>query len=295
MFPDSIKIGDTFYDKKAVVPPAEEPVDDEFVQSPFDIEFFVPNDGGDYVRLGHDFESRYWNFEPRSSKKNLAYRQDPPRNALPDTGVPIRDRFNPLNKEWQFFWYGLLEYYATDMDEDALKEAWLSLTSDARALTDRHSYNTVKSDGKLFTEYVVGHNLNSPNGDMQIKELGMGGNIFKVLRRDSGRIWVDAFDVAKPPPTVEQAIEETPWLIHWATESCCTLLDDGMNFDGIHHVKPFPQIRNRLNIRTGTPYPLCGLGGEIMFYFDSQTNQKSLQFFNINNGDRYSPYVKRIE
>ena len=253
---------------------------------------FVVPDNGSFMWLGHDFQSRYWNYEPRSSDVNLAYRKDPPRNCLPDTAKPVQDRFNPLNKEWQFFWFDLLKFFAPDMGEEELKDAWLNLTSDARALNDHHSWNSVRKDGKLFSEYVVGHNLDSPNGDMQIKELGMGGNLFKINRREGGRIWVDAFDVTKRPPTVEDAIKNTPWLIHWATESCCTRLDDG-SWDKIPHAKPFPQIRDGNNYRTGTPYPLCGLGGEIMFDIDSSSTKKSLQFFEINNGDSYTPYMWR--
>lgn len=250
--------------------------------------FVVPDDG-DFMVLGHDFDSRFWNFEPRSSDVNLAYRKDPPDNALPETAKPIQDNFNPLSEEHQWWWRNLCDYFADkSMSKNDLDEAWISLTADSRALTD----NRAAENG--YINYPSGENVDNPKarGNMEIKELAMGGNIMRVLHREGSYIWVDAFDPNKDWDSIEYIIKNKPWLIQWATVSCCRRLKNG-DWDGVPNVKPFPQYRDSNNYRTGAPYPLVGEGGSIRFDMNSSTNKKRLQMFNIENGVEYSPYVKR--
>ena len=251
-------------------------------------EFRVPDDNGIYWQIGHDWESGYWNHEPRQIELRFKKKELAPTYALPETSLPLRDAFNAMSEPWQKFWFDLGKHFAPDMSDEEYRMAWISMTADTRAMTDNHA----AENG--FINYPSGKNLNDPvgKGPMQIKELAMGGNILREISRDGGRITVEAFDPASSPPTVKEAIENYPHLIMWATEIACPSANTG-KWDGHAYTKPFPQIRDKNNLRTGVPYPLMGKDGKIVFDMNSLAGGKKRQsLFPIDNGVDYSPYER---
>ena len=254
-------------------------------------EWKIPSAGVWKICL-HDWENPIWKYAPRSlfnNGGNLPYRKDPPENALPETvpmdGLKPND-FQPLSKAWQRRWFEMLAYavnatvtwgvdgwptaHGGDMDTEHLIVAWLSLTAEARALTDRHAWNT---PDKRFAEHVTGQNLDSPNGDMQIKSLQMGGNPVKVLWEDGTYYYIETCNLELPPPSLEY-IMSRPNLHGFATQE--TIIK---NSDGTYKVVHFPQLRIN-GVKTGTPFPIIGKNGV------NRIEKKVVK--DIANGENYS-------
>ena len=161
------------------------------------LDFVVPDDGNKYWFGLHDFQTDEWRHKPRSIV--LKYRKNPPLCALPET-IPMLgckpNDFYPLSREWQEFWFALLERAADGfMTSDELIDAWKNLVADHRAFTDGHA----PQNG--FIDYITGENLGSSKGPIQMKCLSTGGNLFKQKVRRGSIIDVETLDVTMPPPT----------------------------------------------------------------------------------------------
>ena len=262
--------------------PEEEPPVEEPNGVGFEMKLYVP-DTGTYKKVGHDFESEYWHYQPRSSNVNLNNHDDPPTSALPDTAKPKIDRFNAMSKAWQFFWRDLCWYFAPHYSEAEINAKMGEIMSDTTALTDNHA----AENG--YRNWVTGAN---PDGkDLAIKELAFGGNILQVLDDNGYEVTAKAFDPSLPPPTVEEAIKSG--LIQWTCQSTCYRLDNG-DWDGIKNAKPFPSLRDEDGVKIGVPYPLLGLGGRIVFRVSQPpSGSKCNTLSDISNEAEYSPYVKR--
>ena len=224
-------------------PPAEPPppTTDERV-------LIVPGDAV-YRQIPHDWESPDWDYKIR--QKELDYKKFPPDSALPETvklGGMNKNKWYPLTKEWQFFIYDLVKKFAPDMDDAGVLAAYASLVEDHRAFTDHHYEG--------YTDHVLGKDLDSPKGNYQWKyTLSTGGNLVKQLVDNGSEIIIEALDVTKPPPPVDE-VWNKPHLIHMATQITVEELADGT-----YKVVHFPQVRDKDNQKTGTPIPLLGIGG----------------------------------
>lgn len=176
----------------------------------------VPDDGGRYMRLVDDWETALWNFRPRSLDKN--YKKDPPLNALPAT-VPTRKLFYALNREWQFFYFELMRRATFGTMTDAeLLDAYIPTTRDAGGWRDRHTWNNVKDPPKVYADYVLGLNLDSPYGDAAQQDLLSSANIVKVIGELNNDYIIETLDPFQPPPSVDDVWGKW-WLVGFITLS----------------------------------------------------------------------------
>ena len=218
-------------------------------------------DTGTFMRELFDHETAHWGYKCRSVALN--YKKFPPDCALPGTVVGYGCKpndFMVLNAEWQWWWFeALVKAAGKHMTSDQVKVAWKLLISDGVALTDHHA----PQNG--FVDVVGGQNLGDPygKGNIQIKCLGMAGNIVKTIGEAGGKVLVEALDLAKPPPPIDDAWEK-PWLIQWATQS--TMDTWWANWKLHYKNKHFPFIRWQAADgaweKSGTPYPFAGIGGQ---------------------------------
>lgn len=264
-----------------------------------DVNLTVPD--GTFGRVLHDFELSEFGFKPRQ----LAipnYKKVP----VPATRMlwgRYNDRiydFVPFAKEWQYWLLDLLdyttdkrlprgevEYYYTveagkeirgsqtpysfvKYTDGSLLWAYSNLIADHRSFTDTQAPENGRAD------YVTGRNVNSK--PYSWKCLVTTGNIVKILGTWGEHYVIEALDLLKPPPPVEQ-VHDKPWLIHWATEQ-------GLNQIGSRWtVARYPQVkvacRENGMEESGTPFPVASMGG---------TNLIKKSHVRIVSG-RYSPYV----
>jgi hypothetical protein len=236
-------------------------------------------DTGTFMQVCHDYETALWNFQPRAFVIGWN-KENNPQGAYPDTCVLPGlnpDEFYPLSFKWQRFWLEMMNRASYGLIPQAeLVKRWATITSDGRALTDRHTWNWVKTgEPKLFIDYVQWLNLESPYGPMQQKSLTMGGNIVRVLGSSGNNYVIEAFDLSVPPPLMDNVWGQW-WLIHWGTQSTITPYGSRwritdwawLNWEGVGYGVPFMLIS-----RDGTnliPKDWCRP---------------------IANGAEYSPYI----
>ncbi len=231
--------------------------------------FDVPASGKYYQTL-HDYENINREYKPRSIALN--YKKDPPYNALPET-IPLlnkKEQFFPLPKEWQLWWFELLQLASGEMFSDAeLKKRWESLTDDSRAFTDNRS----RVNG--YADFVLGVNVDKK--PMMLKSLTTGGNIVKVLAEDVDRLTIECLNFSQSPPRIEDVWEKKPWLYQWASQETVVRIPNKT-----YVVLPFPQ----LNPYNGSPVPVGSLDGTQVIEL---SNVKKL-----GNGGRYNIYNSTV-
>ena len=229
---------------------------------------FRAPDAGEFYIMKHDYQRADWNYRPRSFALN--YKLNPPECALPETVyLPgcKPDDFVPLSREWQVFWFELLNLAsAGTKTHNELLAAWEDLTAQGRAFTDFHSV------AYGFTDYILGRNIGSDKGPLQHKSLSCGGNIVKKIGvHSSGKLVIEALSLSQPPPDPKEAITKN-WLVHWATQETVIELPDGT-----WKVTRFPQLAPY-----GTPILVVSLNGTNLI--DESMVEP------IANGAAYSPY-----
>jgi hypothetical protein len=242
-------------------------------------DFRVPPDGT-FCQLRHDYESREWDYKPRSAMSGSQESAGPETVAFqPFNG----EDFVPLTEEMQWFHFGLLAKANPSLSTDELKARWRALTVNCVVFTDEHyvDYGTRFGGNDLsknYADYILGMNLDNPV-PIAWKALSTGGNLVKIL---SAPTTIEAIDFTKPLPSVDE-VWQKPWLIHWATEQTLDLLPSTAVIDGakrqVWRVGPFPQMRP-----VGTPFPVWGRGGQNRV--GTAASMKS-----IANGQTFSPYV----
>lgn len=235
---------------------------------------------GTYALVRHDFETQQWSYKARALTIGYNPRLNPD-GAYPDTcympGLRPTD-FHPLSPAWQFFWLALMKAACyNQIPDDEMLKRWAIITSDGRALNDRHTWNWVKDgEPKLYADYVQSLNLNSQYGPMQIKSLTMGGNLVRI-KGAAGENWlIETLDITQAPPAVG-SIWDKPYLIHWGTQSTIHIYN-GTQF----RITDWSWL-NWNGVGYGVPFPLVGLRGENLIP-KAWTRP-------IANGAQYSPYI----
>ncbi len=268
-----------------------------------DIGLKVPDDGYRYVRILHDYETIGY---PRQQKWGVKYaipaimnnvrRVAPNLSYIPDVYRGKAYDYVTLTKEWQFF---LLELFRWSVDNSlvygehigtyknwsnpditfdkytsgSLLEYYTNMIQDARSHTDSEPPEVG------FCDFVTERNMGKKPYSWLTKT--NTGNLLRV-KRDLGTYWeVYALDLAKTPPPISE-IENSPHLIHWATEQGMTKFTNGT-----YSVSSYPQVEyafkmNGKDIKAGTPIPNTSLGGS---YLIEKKHTKIL-----TAGQSWSPY-----
>lgn len=220
--------------------------------------FYVP-DAGTYKFLKHDYQREEFDFKPRNGHER-------PETVQFDVVGNID--FSPMSREFQEFWFELIweaNKYTRTRDETLL--IWEDVTAHSKMLTDLHS----REQG--FTDYILGVNLGSSKGPMQIKTLSCGGNIVHVT---SGS-YVRTVDNNKVPTSIKEFMKDNA-VCHWATATGLRNSNGDSNKipgDGYKVVK-FPNQKPY-----GIPFP---------FTSSAKTKFRRENVLNIDNGTIYSPY-----
>lgn len=268
-----------------------------------DIKMKVPDDGRKYVRILHDYETKGY---PRQKDWGIKYAipaiMNNVRRVAPDLPyIPevYRGRgydYVTLTKEWQFF---LLELFRWSVDNSliygehigtyknasnpdivfdkytsgSLLEYYTNMIQDARSHTDSEPPEVG------FCDFVTERNMGKKPYSWLTKTTT--GNLLRV-KSDKGIYWeVEALDLAKTPPKISE-IENSPHLLHWATEQGMTKFPNGT-----YSVSSYPQVEyafkmNGKNIKAGTPIPNTSIGGS---YLIEKKHTKVLAA-----GQSWSPY-----
>jgi hypothetical protein len=174
------------------------------------------------------------------------YRSFRKRKAVPETVTTfLKEKFVPLDDEWQWFWYRNLIYCAfghfdetklTEKETKDMHKAWLWLIKGTEAFTNRHGPET-------HWEVVTGESQNEGMDFIAHDGLLAGGNIIKITGekvRKGGQVLYpfESLDGSKPPPDINEVnVETRPDLLHRATIAHYEQLDDGT-----FRVNPFPQL-----------------------------------------------------
>jgi len=123
-------------------------------------------------------------------------------------------------------------------------------------------------------DVVTGRNMSNPKNYEWLFNPTCGAMI-KVLRTVGQYYEIEALDVLKPPPPIEEVIAK-PWLYFWCTQ--------WSKYEGSSR---FPQIKNANAVqglpKAGTPSPLMSKGGTIKVLKSSCTE--------LINGASWSPYA----
>jgi len=231
----------------------------------------VPDDGQRYMQVKHDFETGFWQNEPRALRIDGWDARDNPQGSFPDTfpcailgGASERVR---LTEPFQRLWFDLLKEASNNNIPDAiLKERWAEITEHGRALTD----NFAAQQG--YRDYILELNLDAK--DIQQKTLTMGGNIVRVIGSSATHWYIEAINTSQPAPKAEDIINK-PWLVQWGTQSTIEKTEGGylvtdwaqLNY-GVHHY--------------GVPYMLLSPTGKL------EIKKEFLK--PIANGTEFSPY-----
>ena len=240
--------------------------------------FKVP-ENGTFMQLKHDFETADWNFKPRAY--TLGTSKLNPYGSYPDTvpldGLKPTD-FYPLNEQYQKFWFSMMDRASNyNIPNYELIKRWATITSDGRALNDKHSYNWVKDgEPKLFTDYIQGLNYNSQYGDMQQKSLSMGGNIIKVIGSMNDYFIIETIDITNSTHPSLGDIWAKHWLVHWGTQSSI------QRYGNIWKITDWSWL-NWNDVSYGVPFMLIGINGQNLV--------KRSWCKPIQNGSTYSPYI----
>jgi hypothetical protein len=268
-----------------------------------DINLTVPNDGGRYGRVKHDFELAEYGFKPRQLETGINVKYPIPQNrrTRPMYNGRVYDYVN-VPEEHQWFLWELfkfaLEYRVPDGKiEDktwvkmikgypvvfntytpgSITEAYGSMIERSRDFTDAKAVE----DG--FADYPTNRNMGKPPWNWRC--ISHGGNLVKIIGEYGNYYIIEAIDLLKPPPKVEDVFYKH-YLIQWATEITTVELPQ-LNGKRRWVVSSFPQIKNACRQNglpdMGTPFPLWSLGGE---------NRILKEFvIPLKNGDNFSPYV----
>jgi hypothetical protein len=201
-------------------------------------------------RILHDYE---WTTDhlPRSLSSQFSLTD---KQGFPEMVQTLTDSFNPLNPEWQRYFYSLFKLFSRGaFSETTLKAKWASYMWSGRAFT-----NNFGSD--RYRDVINKTHLDMPY--MKMEELACGGNVVEYLGDEIVRAnkygekvpWlkVRTLDINNKPPTLEQYTRQShPELIHIATNASIIKLPDGT-----WRVDPFPQLGG-----LDTPYPFQSRGG----------------------------------
>lgn len=240
--------------------------------------FKVPS-SGTFMQLRHDFETADWDFKPRAY--TLGTSKLNPYGAYPDT-VPLDgirpDDFYPLNEQYQRLWFNMMDRASNyNIPHDDLIDKWAVITSDGRALTDKHTWNWAKAgEPKLFTDYIQRLNLNSEYGDMQQKSLSMGGNIVKIIGTYNDYFIIETIDITETTPPILNDIWGKHWLVHWGTQSSIRTYGDTWQITDWSWL-------NWNDVSYGVPFMLIGIDGKNLV--------KKNWCKPIQNGTSFSPYI----
>jgi hypothetical protein len=264
-----------------------------------DINLTIPY--GLFGRVLHDFELAEFDFKPRQLE--IPNYKNVPVPATRMLWGRYNDRvydFVPFVREWQYWLKDLLdyttdnrvpigevEYYYTveagkeikgnktpysfvKYTEGSLLWAYSNLIADHRSFTDTQAPENNRAD------YVTGRNVTQK--PYSWKCLVTTGNIVRILGLWNEYYIIEALDLLKPPPPVEE-VHNKSWLIHWATEQGLTKIGSRWT------VARYPQIKVACRVNgmeeSGTPFPLASMGG---------TNLIKKSHVRIVSG-KYSPYV----
>jgi hypothetical protein len=133
-------------------------------------------------------------------------------------------------------------------------------------------------------DYPTQRNLHEPK-TWEWRCILHGGSLVKILEQDSQWTTIEAIDILKPPPRVEDVFDK-PWLIQWATE-ITTVEISPLNGRRRWQVSEFPQAKVALRHHglpiVGTPFPLWGRGGI--------NRIRTRYLVPVKNGAVHSPYV----
>ena len=174
------------------------------------------------------------------------YRNFPRRKPVPETVTTfLKEKFVPLNDDWQWFWYRNLIYCAfghfdeTKLNSEETKDmhkAWLLMIKGTEMVTNRHGPET-------HWEVITGENKNEGKDFIAHDGLLAGGNIIRITGekiRKGGKIMYpfESMDGSKPPPDINEVnVETRPDLLPRATICHFEQRDDGT-----YRVDPFPQL-----------------------------------------------------
>lgn len=260
-----------------------------------DVGLTVPDDGHLYVQTMHDFQ-----IFGRIVVANEKYAVPAICGDVTRTWYdPVRKEnraydYVTLTKEWQFFLLNLWKWSLDDILEWGKWEGTYKNWSNPDMVFDKYTlgsllwyYDNMIQDARShtdadnvqggFCDFVTGRNIGAKPYSWLTKSTT--GNLLRVKRDLGGEYEVEAIDLSKPPPSIQE-IADKPWLLHWATET-------GKRIDGSYYVSRFPQARVicRLNgwTQTGTPIPNTSLGGSYRILKRRVRVMKP--------GQRYSPYI----
>jgi hypothetical protein len=174
------------------------------------------------------------------------YRSFPKKKAVPETVTTFRkEKFVPLNEEWQWFWYRNLIYCAfghfdetklTEAETKDMHKAWLWITKGTEVVTNRHGPET-------HWEVITGQSENVGLDFIAHDGLLAGGNIIKITGekvRKAGQMMYpfESLDGSKPPPDINDVnVVTRPDLLQRAT-ICHFEQFPNETF----RVDPFPQL-----------------------------------------------------
>lgn len=270
----------------------------------------VPNDGGTYAFVLHDWQLPEFEYKPRQLVNGYEQKKAMPSTRMlwgRDPEGRIYD-FATFSKEWQFWLldlikrtlpseipYGEKEYFFDVVygrvrivkehpyahlkcTDGSLLQTYTNLVEDHRSFTDTNA----PENGK--TDWVTGRNLNA-NTPYMVKCLMTTGNIVKILGSKNDCYIIEALDLLKSPPPIDSILNKG-WLIQWATEQTLVELPP-LNGKRRWTVSRYPQLKVACRFNNlpeiGTPFGVFSKGG---------TNLIKKSHVRIMKPDEvYSPYV----
>lgn len=268
-----------------------------------DINLKVPDDGYKYVRILHDYETKGY---PRQKDWGIKYaipaimnnvrRIAPDMSYIPEVYRGKAYDYVTLTKEWQFFLLELFRWsagnslvygekigtYKNASNPDVIFDKYTSgslLEYYTNMIQDARSHTDSEPPEAGFCDFVTERNMGKKPYSWLTKTTT--GNLLRV-KKDLGTYWeVYALDLAKAPPKISE-IENSPHLIHWATEQGMTKFANGT-----YNISAYPQVEyafkmNGLNIKAGTPIPNTSLGGSYLI------EKKHTRV--MSAGEKWSPY-----
>lgn len=176
--------------------------------------------------------------------------------GLPETEKCILNTWEEMTREWQEFWFALLERVCPlGWPLAQTKDAWANLTHGARAFTNKHGWN----DG--YADYINGVNLDKQG--MKQENVTTCGNVVlqagePVMKNGILVLPIVTLDRNLHPPMVDDVIVR-PWFIHTATICRPEHVDETPRVDapnGTFSVIQFPQAGGN-----DVPVPLITKGG----------------------------------
>lgn len=165
----------------------------------------VPAEGR-FVRVVHDWETNYWNYEPRPNV--TASRSAPETCQLWPKNAP---EFYQMNEQYQRLWFDLIEHASHGtMAPSQLLTAWANVTAERKALTDQHGR------GHFFRDFILEEFMTSTK-NMYQKSLTFGGSLLKVVSKGTKYYTIECLNMNAPVPPLDYILS-CPWLYGWLTE-----------------------------------------------------------------------------